>query len=58
MSLLNKLFENNKNSTPNNENAKTILELNEFIEKLLGTDSYIAKSEYLKKIDSSKEVVN
>lgn len=58
MSLLNKLFENNKNSTPNSENAKTILELNEFIEKLLGTDSYIAKSEYLKKIDSSKEVVN
>jgi DNA helicase-4 len=58
MSLLNKLFENSKNSTPNNENAKTILELNEFIEKLLGTDSYIAKSEYLKKIDSSKEVVN
>ena len=58
MSLLNKLFVNSKNSTPNNENAKTILELNEFIEKLLGTDSYIAKSEYLKKIDSSKEVVN
>lgn len=58
MSLLNKLFENSKNSTPNNENAKTILELNEFIEKLLGTDSYIPKSEYLKKIDSSKEVVN
>jgi len=58
MSLLNKLFENSKNSTPNNENAKTILELNEFIEKLLGTDSYIAKSEYLKRIDSSKEVVN
>ena len=58
MSLLNKLFENNKNSTPNNENAKTVLELNEFIEKLLGTDSYIAKSDYRKKIDSSKEVVN
>ena len=58
MSLLNKLFENNKKTIPNNENAKTVLELNEFIEKLLGTDSYIAKSEYLKKIDSSKEVVN
>ena len=58
MSLLNKLFENNKKTIPNNENAKTVLELNEFIEKLLGTDSYIAKSDYRKKIDSSKEVVN
>ncbi len=58
MSLLNKLFENKKNSIPNNENSKTVHELKEFIEKLLAADSYIAKSDYLKKIDAFKEVVN
>ena len=40
-----------------NPKITKILDLNDFIQRLLLSDSYIAKSDYLKKIDSSKETI-
>ena len=41
-----------------NPKISEIFELNDFINKLLSSDSYIAKSDYLKRIDSTKNVVH
>lgn len=64
MSLLNRIFGNNNEiSVKNNihsENPKVneILELQSFVDNLLSNDSYIAKSEYLKKIEEKKDVLS
>ena len=66
MSFFSRLFRN-KHSVPSknvvvsvqtrNPKITKILDLNNFIQRLLSSDSYIAKSDYLKKIDSSKETI-
>ena len=65
MSLFSKIFKINSkthNSDVSKENAanpnlKKISDLETFLAKLLSTDSYIAKSDYLKTLDSSKDAV-
>ncbi len=41
-----------------NPRISEIYEINNFINKLLSSDSYIAKSDYLKKLDSSKNAIH
>lgn len=41
-----------------NPRISEIYEINNFINKLLSSDSYIAKSDYLKKLDSSKNTIH
>ena len=66
MSFFNRIFgrtneiSNKKNNVTHSENSKIneILELQKFIDDLLSQDAYIAKSDYLKKIDQEKDVVS
>ncbi|MBR4599113.1 MAG: UvrD-helicase domain-containing protein, partial [Treponema sp.] len=63
MSILNRLFRNKENSSKNdfaspaseNTRLKSILRFGNFLENLLSSDSYIAKSDYLKNLESCKE---
>lgn len=48
----------NENSPNNNSNINSITELIGFLDELLSSDKYIAKSDYLKKIESAKDIVN
>ena len=66
MSFFSRLFRNkhsapSKNESPfeqtRNPKITKILDLNDFVQQLLSSDSYIAKSDYLKKLDSSKETI-
>ena len=62
MSLLNRIFGNSSDSAKKNKNSShsdnpkinEILSFNNFIDDLLSKDSYIAKSDYLKKIEATK----
>ncbi|WP_081773643.1 UvrD-helicase domain-containing protein [Treponema sp. C6A8] len=67
MSILNRIFgakenqtEINSNELHNFENPKLneVIQLYDFLTKLLSSDSYIAKSDYLKKIESCKESIS
>ena len=63
MSFFSKIFRQRSNKkesfsskeTPQNFNLTKICSLNKFLENLLSSDSYIAKSEYLKEMESCKE---
>ena len=66
MPFLNRLFAkknesaSNKDALPHSENPniKTIADLDTHISNLLSSDSYIARSDYLKKLEASKESVS
>lgn len=66
MSFISKIFRQNSNKQepfsskeiPQNSNLTKICSLNKFLENLLSSDSYIAKSEYLKEMESCKETVS
>ena len=68
MSLKTRLFRKKDDSTvsvqinnsiqSDNPSVKAIIELNQHISKLLSSDSYIAKSEYLKFIEARKDAVS
>ena len=66
MTLLNRLFGakgksiHNSFSHKSKSNSKLtdIIELNKFIKNILASDSYIAKSDYLKKLESTKDTIN
>lgn len=60
MSLLNKLFGKSTvdDSLNENQNIKSINNLDLFLKQLLSSDSYIAKSDYLRKIAASKDMIS
>ena len=66
MSFFSKIFKQNSNKqesfdskkTSQNSNLIKIFRLNKFLENLLSSDSYIAKSNYLKELESCKETVS
>ena len=60
MSLLNKLFGKSAvdDSLNENQNIKSINNLDLFLKQLLSSDSYIAKSDYLRKIAASKDMIS
>ena len=53
MSLLDKFFSSKENESfiSENPNIKIVYEFNSYVNTLLESDSYIAKSEYLKRCD-------
>ncbi len=62
MSIFNNLFENKKNNFSNinfkNKDLNIIINLNTFFDDLLKSDSYIAKSDYLKKLENTKDSIS
>ena len=67
MSFINRIFgkkdasptsENTTTSRTENPKAREIVELGSFLPELLGSDSYIAKSDYLKKLDFCKDTLS
>lgn len=66
MSFLINIFGNRKSTSKKGHNPShsknpkimEILELKDFIDFLLSKDSYLAKSDYLKKLESKKEIVS
>ena len=66
MSFFDNLFESKKKNfskknfekTTDNKDLNNILSLNNFFDDLLKSDSYIAKSDYLKKIENTKDTIS
>ncbi|MBE6155715.1 MAG: DNA helicase UvrD [Firmicutes bacterium] len=62
MSFFSKIFRNKKKETTvvisNNINVEKIYEFKEFMDALLNQNKYIAKSEYLKKLESYKPYID
>ena len=57
MSFLDKLFNNQKKNTQKNTESQSLLELQTFVETLLSSEKYIAKSDYLTFFSEKSELI-